>query len=161
MAFRVGGLVARANQMAAQLAAPLFEGNMTSTVRITRGGDQAPKWNPDTLQVDPGGAEDEIYGPETVADGQTPIALVKTVSGPVTMALADEPQYFQSTFVLIPLWARQPEVDDIVQVLSAPDPRLVNRYYRIVDVEHAGQLPLYQRLQVVGIQPGRYWRTES
>lgn len=154
----VAALTARSNRVASLFAAAQFEGSMNSMVRITRGGEADPAWDEVTKQVTRDSDETEIYGPETVPAGWDPIALVKTVSGPVTMTLADEPQYFQSTFIEIPLWANQPEVDDIVEILRSPDVRLVDRFYRVVDVEHAGQLPLYQRLQVVGIQPGRYWR---
>lgn len=144
--------------MAQQLAQRTIEGNMTSLVRITRGGDTAPVWNPETHRT-------ERPEPEVIwepVEGEAPptygIATIKTVSGPVTMALADEPQYFQSTFISIPLRARQPETDDMIEVLACPNPKLVGRHYRVVDVEEDGQLVTGYRMQVVGIQPGRTWR---
>lgn len=152
--------VARSNAMAIQLATPVIEGNMTSTIRLTRTDAEDLAWDPVANQViAPAG--DVIWEPDPDPgpdDLPTGIATIKTVSGPVTMALGDESQYFSSTFISIPMRARTPEVNDIAEVLTCPDAKLVGRFYRVVDVELGGQLPVVHRMQVVGIQPGPTWR---
>lgn len=155
--------VSRSNAMAIKLAGPIVEGNMTSQLRISRTDPEAITWDPvaKKVVVPPGDViwePDPDAGPDDLPMG---IGAVKTVSGPVTLALGDEPQYFSSTFITIPMRAPTPQVNDIVQVLTSPDPKLVDRFYRIVDVELGGQLPVLQRLQVVGIQPSPGWHPQG
>jgi len=151
----IRAIVRRANTLAETYAAAQAEGTMTAVVKIIRRDDSTDLgWDSatSTLVMD---EPEVIWGPELPGGG---IGKVSSVTGPVTMALGDEPQYFQSTFASIPKWAAQPEVDDILTVIAHDDPKLVGRSYRVVDVERGGQIPVAHRMQVVGIQPGRTWR---
>jgi hypothetical protein len=159
----IAAAVGRSNKMAILLATRVIEGNMTSTIRLTRQDPESIKWNPETNKID-AGDQDVIWEPNPDAGPDDPprgIATIKTVSGPVTMTLGDEPQYFSSTFISIPMRARTPQANDIAEILTCPDEKLVGRFYRIVDVELGGQLPVVHRMQAVGIQPGPYWRRDT
>jgi len=143
----MGSVVARSAKLAMKLAQSHLEGAMTYKVRIARGGAGTPGWDPVANRVT-NPDDDEVYvGP----------ARIRSVTGPVTMALGDEPQYFQSTFASIPLSARVPQTDDLLTVLDGPDPKLVGRSYRVVDVERGGMLPVAHVMQLVGIEPGHTW----
>lgn len=96
-------------------------------------------------------------------------ARVWSVQGPLTMGVGDEPTYYSQTFCSIPLAlpdpfssptseiAESPRVDDIVQVEQHRDPLMVDRYFRVVDVEAGGFLPPCRKMQLVGIQASKQW----
>lgn len=96
-------------------------------------------------------------------------ARVWNVQGPLTMGIGDEPTYYSQTFCSIPLAttdpfsspvqevAESPRVDDIVQVEQHRDPLMVDRYFRVVDVEAGGSLPASRKMQLVGIQASKQW----
>jgi hypothetical protein len=84
-------------------------------------------------------------------------ARVYGVSGPMTMSLGEEPQYFSSTYVSIPLAAPMPQVDDVVEVLTHHDWTVVGRLFRVMDVEAGGQYPAVRRMQVTGVQNSKQW----
>lgn len=139
-------LVRRSNLIALPFAQAYAEGNMLGLVRITRGNE--PLF-------------DRLTG-QLVPQNKTPvwegIGRAYSITGPVTMALGEEPAYFSSTFISIPRSANQPEVDDVATWLQHPDISLLNREFRVTDVEAGGQLPTVWRMQVQGLQPGRSWR---
>ena len=101
-----------------------------------------------------------------VYDGK---ARVWSTTGPLTIGVGDEPRYSSQTFCSIPLAkpdpfsnpessiAESPRVDDIVQVQQHRDPLMLDRYFRVVDVEAGGLLPPCRRMQLVGIQASRQW----
>lgn len=104
----------------------------------------------------------------TVYEGK---ARVWSVQGPLTMGIGDEPTYYSQTFCSIPLTTesggdfpvmpqpQSPRVDDIVQVERHRDPLMVGRYFRVVDVEAGGSLPVARKMQLVGIQASKQWGT--
>lgn len=152
----------RSTKMARQFAETYAEGNMTALVKIERGGDADGVWDPVQNEVTHG-EPDLIWGPGLVFGGKpvadAGIARIYPVTGPITMALGDEPQHFQSTQISIPLRAPNlPQVGDIVTVLAHDDPKLVDRSFKVDDVERGGQLPHVHRMQVSGIEPSRTWR---
>lgn len=141
----MAGIVKRTTALAQQRAQAYAEANMTARVRVTRPA--APVFDQATGEL--GMAADVVLW-----DGPARIAAVQ---GPATYALGDEPQYFSSTFISIPLAADDPRVDDTVEVLEHLDPTLVGRFFRVQDVESGGQMPVSHRMQVTGIQPSKQW----
>lgn len=120
------------------------EANMTATVKVTRMAEP-------TLSADGSLTATESYA---VYIGK---ARVYGVSGPMTMNLGEEPQYFSSTYVSIPYDSPQPRVDDVVEVTAHQDWTLVGRTFRVMDVEGGGQYPAVRRMQVTGIQNSKQW----
>lgn len=141
----------------AYIARVYAERNMTAGVVIMR--PDVPGFRPDTGHLD-ATSMGEVYSGK---------ARVYTVSGPVTMGIGDEPTYYSSTYVSIPLAvedpfsrpvsevAESPRVDDIVQVTAHLDPLMVDRFFRVVDVEAGSQFPACRRMQCVGIQDSKQW----
>jgi hypothetical protein len=130
---------------------------MDSMVRI---------WRPDTPGFVP---EDGQLIAEEMFQVYEGKARIYNVQGPLTMGVGDEPTYYSSTFVSIPLDVevasefpvlpvpQSPRVDDIVQVEKHRDLLMVNRYFRVVDVEAGSQFPVARKMQVVGIQASKQW----
>lgn len=115
--------------------------DMTCLVSITR--KTPPEFDPVTGMTT-GGA------PITVYEGAARIA---NTSGPVTYTFADEPQAWQSVLVYIP-WRVDPVPmrDDVLTVLGARDPVLVDRMYSVEDVDRGGQWRAATTLQCTGTQ---------
>lgn len=100
-------------------------------------------------------------------------ARVWNVQGPLTMGIGDEPTYYSQTFCSIPLSypdpfsnptmpiPESPRVDDIVQIFQHRDPLMLDRFFRVVDVEAGGLLPACRRMQLVGIQASKQWGPDS
>ena len=140
----------------AYIARVYAERNMDSTVRI---------WRPATPGFIPQSGSllaEEMF---EVYQGK---ARVYSVTGPITMGIGDEPTYYSSTYVSIPLTtedsslgleeiAQSPRVDDVVHVTRHRDPLMVNRHFRVVDVEAGSQFPVSRRMQCVGIQASKQW----
>jgi hypothetical protein len=151
----IAGVAHRSMVLAQHFAEPWAEGAMNTTVRITR----SPEPIFDEVTRELGMAtEVEIYGPDGPEGG---IAGIYATSGPVTMALGDEPQYYSSTTVSIPRSAPNPRIDDVVEVLSwttgTNTEDIVGRLFRVVDVEVGGRLTATTRMQAIGIAPSRQW----
>ena len=142
----ISDLIARSTVAVRPLAQQYAEGNMIAAVKITR--PSAPVFNRTTGGLAEMGEDEDRYSGK---------ARIYNVTGPVQYAIGDEPQYFSSTFVSIPISAPKPRIDDVVEVLSHPDPNLVGRFFRVQDVEAGGQIPVVHRMQVVGIQASREW----
>lgn len=139
-------LVRRTTVLARPYAQAYAEGNMIATVKVTR--PSTPVFDRTTGGLASMGAETVVHEGE---------ARIYSVSGPQQYAMGDEPQYFSNTFVSIPITATKPRIDDVVEVLTHPDPNLVGRSFRVQDVEAGGQLPVVHRMQVTGIQSSRVW----
>lgn len=137
-------------RLAERYARRFAESNMIATVRVTRMGE--PVLDPATGALD---ASPQVL----VYEGK---ARVYAVSGPMTYSLGEEPQYFSGSYVSIPLFRAvgesDPQVDDVVEVLADPDPLVVGRMFRVVDVESGGQFPSARRMQVTGVQRSRNWK---
>jgi len=121
------------------------EANMTAAVTITR-------------MAEP--SLDDLTGGLTATEQfvlYSGKARVYGVSGPMTMSLGEEPQYFSSTYVSIPLAAPMPHVDDMIEVTAHHDWTLVGRTFRVMDVESGGQYPAVRRMQVTGVQNSKQW----
>jgi hypothetical protein len=141
----------------AYIARVYAERNMTASVVIMRPA--TPGFRTDSGMLD-ATSMGEVYAGR---------ARLYTVSGPVTMGIGDEPTYYSSTYVSIPLAvsdpfsnpvaeiAQSPRVDDIVQVTGHLDPLMVDRYFRVLDVEAGSQFPVSRRMQCVGIQDSKQW----
>ena len=131
------------------------ERNMLSLVRITR-PTQVPTLDPATGLATAGADLASVY------EGK---ARVYGVSGPQTMNLGEEVQYFQSTYVSIPVYvdgeATAPRVDDLVEVLEHSDPLMVGKRFRVMDVEIGGAVPSVRRMQVSGVQRFRSWTADA
>ena len=141
----LAAMTRKAMSRARTLAQAQVEANMIAHVKISRSTD---------LHFDRATGELVANTDDLVWDG---VATINMVQGPVTYNLGDEPQFFSSTYVHIPMRAAVPRVDDIVEVVDDPDPALIGRLFRIQDVEAGGQIPTSRKLQVVGIQPSREW----
>lgn len=124
------------------------EANMTATVRITRMDEPFLNSSGDLIP-------EEMF---TIYEGK---GRVYSVSGPMTMNLGEEPQYYSSTYISIPLSATLPRVDDVVEVLTHRDWTMPGRKFRVMDVEAGGQYPAARRMQVTGIQRSKQWGTSE
>lgn len=83
-------------------------------------------------------------------------ARVHAVTGPLTMAVGDEPQYFSSTTISIPERVETiPQVDDVVTITDCPDDKAIGRSYRVTDVGVGGQMHSALAMSCTGIQPAR------
>lgn len=136
--------------LAMSMARRFAESNMVSVVRITRTGSAVL---------------DEMTGvlatpePSMVYEGKARVAIV---SGPVTMSLGDEPQYFSGSSVSIPVVVASherltPLVDDLIEILVHDDPLLVGLVFRVLDVEAGGHMQAARRMQVTGAQRAQNW----
>ena len=145
----------RSMKAAQPYAEALSQGSMNAVIKITRGAEPVFNETSRELEID----EDAVvYGPESPEKG---IAGVYSTSGPVQMAIGDEPQYYSSTNVVIPRSAANPRIDDIIEVLEwttedTPDD-IVGRVFRVVDVEVGGRLAASTRMQAIGVAPSRQW----
>jgi hypothetical protein len=126
------------------------EMNMTATVRIDR---------PDvaTLNASTGGVTSQVL--KTVYEGK---GRVSGVSGPVQYSLGEEPQYFSSGTVYVPLLDESgqpttPQVNDVVVVTSHPDVLMVGRAFRVMNVSASGQFVAARELSVTGVQRWEAW----
>jgi|GEM_PF-2212016 len=141
----------------AYIARVYAERNMDASVVISRPDN--PDFAPDT---------GKLFA-DTMFEVYSGKARVYNVQGPLTMGIGDEPTYFSSTYVSIPLAVEDPfskpqmevaqstRVDDIVQVIRHRDPLMVERYFRVMDVEAGSQFPAVRRMQCVGIQASKQW----
>lgn len=125
------------------------EANMTAQVKIVR------MFEP---FLDDATGELHVDEQFVVYEGK---ARVYGVSGPMTMNLGEEPQYFSSTYVSIPYSATTTRVDDVIEVTAHKDWTLVGRSFRVMDVEGGGQYPAVRRMQVTGIQNSKQWAASA
>lgn len=147
------GLVARTNRLAQPIAEAYATANMVAKVRITRPDGWA--FNPETGQETP--KPDFVVYPVAGEDGR---ARIYPVSGAVIQGMGDEPQYFDTTYVSIPLvTTNTPRIDDVIEVIEHKDPRTVGRLFRCTGHEVGGQLPAVQRMSATGIAPSKQWST--
>jgi len=126
------------------------EMNMASEVRIDRPGKP-------TLDTTTGDATATVLS--TVYAGK---ARVTTVGGPQQYSLGEEPQYFSSGSVSIPLFDEEgqptmPQVNDVVIVTAHHDVLMVNRAFRVMDVQASGQLEAVRNMSVTGVQRWEGW----
>ena len=136
-------------------AEALSEGSMNAVIKITRGAE--PVFNETSRELEMS-VEADVYGPDSPEKG---VAGVYSTSGPVQMAIGDEPQYYSSTNVVIPRSAANPRIDDIIEILEwttedQPDD-IVGRLFRVVDVEVGGRIAASTRMQAIGVAPSRQW----
>jgi hypothetical protein len=124
--------------------------NMTATVRVDR---------PGTPTLDTTGGDVTAVVSKVVYEGK---GRVSTVSGPVQYSLGDEPQYFSSGSIFIPLLddsglPTTPQVNDIVTILSHIDVLMVDRVFRVMNVQASGQFVAARELAVTGVQRWEGW----
>ena len=140
--------VAKAFSVALPRAQAQANATMVHSVVISR--NSLASWNNLTKRTE--------YASESVVySGQ---AHIWKVTGPVQVQLGDEPQFFSNTYCSIPLTAAEPMVDDIVLVTLHPSPKLVNRMFRVMDVEDGGVLPSCYRMLLQGVEASRAWREQ-
>lgn len=144
-------------KVSAYIARVYAERNMNASLVISRPANPILATNTGELQA------------ETMFEVYSGKARVYNVQGPLTMGIGDEPTYFSSTYVSIPLAltssfddpqseiAESPRVDDIIQISTHIDPLMVNRYFRVMDVEAGSEFPAVRRMQCVGIQASKQW----
>jgi len=126
------------------------EMNMTATLRIDRPG--KPSLNTTT-----GDATATVLS--TIYTGK---GRVTTIAGPVQYQLGEEPQYFSSGAVSIPLLdddgqPTTPQVNDVVVVVAHPDVLMVGRAFRVMDVQASGQFEAVRNISVTGVQRWEAW----
>jgi len=135
-----------------RLACKYTEANMTATVRIARMQQPAEYTDDDWSNV-----STQL---QVTYEGK---ARLWGVSSAGANDYGDEMTAFSSSYVSLPLTVgddNEPpdvQVDDIVLVLTHPDPAVVGRSFRVMDVDAGGQFPAARRLQVTGVQRSRNW----
>lgn len=138
----MSALIARSVKRAVPIAQLYAEGNMTCRVRIVR-----PAKN--TFSRDTG----KMTNPDDATVTDDCPARIYTVDGGQTFNLGDEPVYYANTYCSIPVARPRPWVNDEVIVLSAPDPDLVGRHFRITGMYTGGTLPAVHRAMLSGAEP--------
>lgn len=94
-----------------------------------------------------------------VTPGAGDIAGVTAANGPITYSVGDEPTYYESLTVTIPVTCPiQPRIDDLVTILSNPDRDLVGRVFRVMDVPAGGRINPTTTMACTGIAPSRQWQ---
>lgn len=82
-------------------------------------------------------------------------AAIGEVTGGNPMLLGDEDQFFSSVQVSIPITAALVIIDDIVEILSGPDPHVIGRTFRVTDVGGGGDIPVEQVINASGVARSR------
>lgn len=140
-------------------AQPLAQGNaegaMNSLVLIQRPAEGT--YDEDTREYGSPALTPVYDDPDMPGYGA--MAGITPAEGPITMNLGDEPQYYSSVTIYIPARAARCRIDDVVLVMANPDPDLVERYFRIIDVPDGGRINASQALSATGIAPSRAWTT--
>lgn len=134
----VGASLAEAQRQAALVA----EGKMRARVLIKR------KVTP-TFDYSTGALTDPD---STVYEGK---ASIGTLNAAQQMLLGEEVEFYSTASVEIPVNSPPPKIDDVLVVLAAPDPLLVGRRFRVLDVGGGGDLPTSITMTVVGISHSR------
>ena len=144
----------RSLAFAQSVAVPYAEGAMNSLVTITRYGGWTPvagEYGVGTPQV--------IYDDETTPGAGAPAGITPT-SGPVTLNMGDEPEFYDGINLYIPLSAPTlPMIDDVVKVVSSPDPQFSGRQFRVTSVVGSGRLISSIHMMAQGIAPSRTTQT--
>jgi len=133
-----------------QYAQRYSEMNMTAMVRIDR---------PDVASLNATTGDVTAQVLKTIYEGK---ARVSAVTGPVQYSLGEEPQYFSSGTVFVPLTNEDgtpttPQVNDIVVVTAHLDVLMVNRAFRVMNVQASGQFVAARELSVTGVQRWEAW----
>lgn len=122
-----------------QVATRYVEHNFTSMVRVSRMSATVPS-------TDGTVASAERY---PVYEG---MSRVYEVTGPMTLSLGDEPVFLKSSYCTIPAAASVPVVNDMVEVVTHPDPKMVGRVFKVTSVDAGGQIPAGHRMQLAGTE---------
>lgn len=147
------GITRRSMAFASQVAQQTSEGAMNSLILIVRKGgydQQTREWDSE--------AETVIYDhPDLPGSGWE--AGVTLAQGPITMSLGDEQQYYSSITAYIPHGRalRQPRIDDVITIMSNPEPELNGRLFRVTDVPVGGRIHSSVQIQAIGIAPSKQW----
>lgn len=144
---RFAAVAARSSRFAQPLAQAYAEANLLAAVQITR---------PVERVFDDFTGRDVAVDPPVVYTGP---ARFYPVGGAAVMGMGDEPQYFDSTQISIPLDSATPRIDDIAVCTAHRDSRMVGRAFRITGHETGSQFPVVQRMSAVGIAPSKQWAT--
>ncbi len=149
--------------LAARLASRFTLRNMTSVVEC---------WRP--VRVNPGTDVGMVlkrvyFGP----------ARLHNVGGPNQQVLGDELTTFAGSTISTPVWSSgagswdaqfsaefasssarlvDVHIDDMFKVLKHSDPLVVDRMFRVIDVDSGGQFRVFRQFQVSIIQPSAEWR---
>jgi hypothetical protein len=117
------------------------------------------------------GVFDEATGgikPEIGFEVYTGPARIWTVSGPQVIAVGEDQMSFTQTNISIP-WDADPvpHRDDIATVLTYEphtgfgDPALLDRSFRVLDVQLGGQMYATRRMSVLAIGDSAAWGLDS
>lgn len=146
-------IVRKSMGLAQTLIPPYAEGAMNSLVRITRPG----SWKPDEGEYDP----DE--GTVVYADDLDPslgaMAGITTSSGPMTLTIGDEPEYYDTLMVYIPRGSPEPWIDDILVVMANPEADMIGRIFRVTSVGVGGRLQGSINMICTGAAKSHQWAT--
>lgn len=141
----------RSTKFAGRMARNYAERNMTAQVRIGR----------------PGAVVDgvDVSHPSTVLQRKVVYlgkARVYGVGSGGSSNVGDELTFWSSSYVSIPLSATWTQVDDMIEVVAHEDADVVGRWFRVVNVDSGGQLPVVRRHTVSGVQrdPGWTWAVD-
>jgi len=140
----------RSIKVAQQMAMGVSEGAMNSLITITRPSEGG--FNDETRKYVPPTGE-PFYGTE--AEGK-PAGITPT-EGPITMDLGDEPTYYSSISWKIPHKSPLPRVNDVIKITANVDEDLVNRQFRITNVQVGGRIVASTSGQAQGIAPSKGW----
>ena len=149
-----GAIARKSMRFAQRLASSTATGSMNSRVVIRRGGG----WDPETYEYSPSRTTVIYDDPDTPDAGG--IAGITVAQGGSQLDLGDEPQYFDSVTVFLPIdLVTQPMINDIVVVKDNPESDLIGRMFRVVNVPVGGRIAASTQLACTGIAPSREWTT--
>lgn len=104
-----------------------------------------------------------LYDDPVVAGAGAPAGIALT-AGPITTSFGDEPEYYDSVTIYIRPTGSfyvttgptlHAQIDDLVKVISAPDPAIAGRTYRIISATRGGRVSPSVRLTCEGVAPSK------
>lgn len=139
----MAALTKRSVDYAIPIAQATTEANMRSRVHITRTTESSGAFDRTTGRPAAPSSTDIYEGP----------ARIFKVTGGGAYELGEEQQFPSQTYVAIPMSAPRPQIKDEITVLEDDDDELVDRRFKIDDVEVGGMVPAERRMAVSGLEP--------
>jgi hypothetical protein len=147
-------MIVRKSMGVAQAMIPAYsEGAMNSLVRITRPG----SWSADSGEYDPD--DGTVIYADDVDPTLGAMAGIAPSSGPLTLSVGDEPEYYDTLIVYLPRSADEPWIDDLLVVMANPEADMIGRVFRVASVGAGGRLHGSVSLTCTGTAKSHQWAT--
>lgn len=131
------------HDLIARFARSYTSSNMSARCRVVRMDDPTVTW-------------DQVTAVEAklLYEG---MCRVYTVSGPTSQEVGDEIQYMSSSYVSLPYWVDNTQINDLIEITDHLDSSVIGRFFKVVDVDGGGQWQAVRRHQVTSAQKYSGW----